>query len=54
MQFFDAHKEYMEYQEKQDMWKRIIELETKLSALEKYLGVRYENYSEYVKIKEDK
>lgn len=51
---FEMQKEFMEYQDKQEMWKRIIELETKLSALEKYLGVRYQNYSEYVKIKEDK
>lgn len=54
MQLLDMEREYQEERDKQEMWNRIFELETRLSALEKYLGVKYQNYSEYVKVKENK
>jgi hypothetical protein len=47
-------QEFLERRDKQEMWNRIIELETRLSALTRYLGVEYQNHSEYVKVKEEK
>lgn len=44
-----GYLEYKEYREKQEMLDRIIELETRLSALTRYLGVEYKNYSGYIK-----
>lgn len=54
MQPNEVYKELMEYKEKREIWNRITELETRLSALTRYLGVKYQNHSEYVKVKEDK
>ena len=42
-------QEFLEYREKQEMRDRIIELETRLSALTRYLGVEYKSYSGYMK-----
>lgn len=44
-----GYREYTEYRDKQEMLKRIAELETRLSALTRYLGVEYKNNSEYMK-----
>lgn len=41
--------EYQEYLDKQEMRQRITELEIRLLALERYLGVKYKNCSEYTK-----
>lgn len=42
-------QEFLERRDKQEMWNRIIELETRLSALTRYLGVEYKIYSGYMK-----
>lgn len=54
MQFYNMALGDMKRRDRLEKWERIIELETRLSALEKYLGVKYQNHSEYVKVKEDK
>ena len=46
-----GYQEYQEYRDKQEIRQRITELEIRLSALERYLGVEYKNYSEYLKEK---